>query len=244
MRRRDLLYTFAAPAFVRAQSSRPQAAQGIAIGDVVPGRAIVWSRSDRPSRMLVEYATTESFTNAKRIRGPHTSDASDFTARVDLSGLPPDQQIFCRVSFESLEDTKAISEPVTARFRTPPATRRNVKFVWSGDTVGQGWGINTEWGGMKGYEAMRRRNPDFFVHSGDTIYADGPVPSEVKLPDGTLWKNIVTEAKSKPAVTLADFRGCYQYNLLDENVRRFQSEVPQIWQWDDHEVFNNWAPGK
>ena len=31
---------------------------------------------------------------------------------------------------------------------------------------------------------------------------------------------------------------------MDENVRRFNSEVPQIWQWDDHEVMNNWSPGK
>jgi alkaline phosphatase D len=43
---------------------------------------------------------------------------------------------------------------------------------------------------------------------------------------------------------LDDFRGCYRYNLLDENVRRFSAEVPQIWQWDDHEVTNNWSSSK
>ena len=31
---------------------------------------------------------------------------------------------------------------------------------------------------------------------------------------------------------------------MDENIRRFNAEVPQIWQWDDHEVVNNWSPGK
>jgi alkaline phosphatase D len=31
---------------------------------------------------------------------------------------------------------------------------------------------------------------------------------------------------------------------LDENVRRFNAEVPQIWQWDDHEVVNNWSDSK
>src|SRR4029453_9779098 len=30
----------------------------------------------------------------------------------------------------------------------------------------------------------------------------------------------------------------------DENVRRFNAEVPQIWQWDDHEVVNNWSDTK
>ena len=57
-------------------------------------------------------------------------------------------------------------------------------FVWSGDTAGQGWGINLEWGGMKIYETMRRLEPDFFVHSGDMIYADGPIQAEVALPGG------------------------------------------------------------
>jgi hypothetical protein len=47
----------------------------------------------------------------------------------------------------------------------------------------------------------------FFLHSGDVIYADGPLLPEVKLTDGTVWRNIVTESKSKVAETLDDFRG-------------------------------------
>jgi alkaline phosphatase D len=31
---------------------------------------------------------------------------------------------------------------------------------------------------------------------------------------------------------------------MDDNLRRFNAEVPQIWQWDDHEVINNWSPSK
>ena len=27
-------------------------------------------------------------------------------------------------------------------------------------------------------------------------------------------------------------------------MRAFNAEVPQIWQWDDHEVTNNWSPSK
>jgi alkaline phosphatase D len=91
---------------------------------------------------------------------------------------------------------------------------------------------------------VRRERPDFFVHCGDTIYADGPISPEVKLPDGSTWKNLVTQEVSKVAETLAEFRGRYAYNLLDENVRRMSAEVPQIWQWDDHEVMNNWSDSK
>jgi alkaline phosphatase D len=31
---------------------------------------------------------------------------------------------------------------------------------------------------------------------------------------------------------------------MDENVRRFQADVPMIAQWDDHETTNNWYPGE
>ena len=62
------------------------------------------------------------------------------------------------------------------------------------------------------------------------------------LDDGSLWRNLVTPAKSKVAETLDEFRGNYLYNLLDENVRRFNAEVAQVVIWDDHEVRNNWYP--
>ncbi len=103
--------------------------------------------------------------------------------------------------------------------------------------------INPDFGGLRIYETMRQRHPDFFLHSGDVIYADGPIPAEVAAEDGSLWRNLVTEEKSKVAETLHEFRGNYRYNLLDEHLRAFNAEVPQIWQWDDHEVTNNWSPG-
>ncbi len=103
--------------------------------------------------------------------------------------------------------------------------------------------INPDFGGLRIYETMRQRHPDFFLHSGDVIYADGPIPTEVAAEDGSLWRNLVTEEKSKVAETLHEFRGNYRYNLLDQNLRAFNAEVPQIWQWDDHEVTNNWSPG-
>lgn len=90
------------------------------------------------------------------------------------------------------------------------------------------------------YETMRRVEPDAFINCGDTIYADQIVLPEVKLDDGSIWRNVVTEAKSKVAETLDEYRGNYKYNLLDEHMRRFNAEVPQIVLWDDHEVRDNW----
>ena len=73
------------------------------------------------------------------------------------------------------------------------------------------------------YESMRKLGPDFFVHCGDTIYADNPIVAEKKLPDGRVWRNLVREAKSKVAETLAEFRGNHLYNFLDDNLRRFNA---------------------
>ncbi len=187
--------------------------------------------------------------------GPHALDVTDFTARQDLTGLEPASDVFVRVTFQSLDNDRAISEPVTGRIVVPPEpltgeghmlghARTDLRFQWSGDTAGQGWGINPAFGGMRIYETMRQRNPLFFIHSGDTIYADGPIASSVVAENGLVWNNIVTPEVAKVAETLDEFRGRYRYNLLDENVRRFNAEVPQIWQWDDHEVTNNWSDSK
>jgi alkaline phosphatase D len=207
---------------------------------VVGDRAVLWSRVDRPARMRVELATTESFAHSWTIPGPAALEDTDFTAKLDVTRLPPGQRLFYRVTFQDLGDLTTTSEPVAGSFVTPPAWRRNIRFVWSADTAGQGWGINPDWGGMRIYEAMRQVRPDFFVHAGDTIYADGPLKPEVELPDGTVWKNLMIEEKAKVAETLHEFRANHAYNLLDANVRRFNAEVANYMQWDDHEVTNNW----
>ena len=54
----------------------------------------------------------------------------------------------------------------------------------------------------------------------------------------------MTDPKRKVAETLDEFRGQFAYNLLDEPLRRFAARVPQVNQWDDHEVTNNWYPGE
>ncbi|MBD2200912.1 MULTISPECIES: alkaline phosphatase D family protein [Calothrix] len=233
-----------APAIITSEKMRPTIPYGVACGDISGNSAIIWSKSDRPSRMIVEYSTSESFRRVRRLIGPVALKDSDFTARLSLDTLPQGEQIFYRVIFQNLADKKIYSAPVTGTFRTPSKYRQDIFFAWGGDTAGQGWGINPEFGGMKIYETMRKMKPDFFIHSGDNIYADGPIPSQVTLDDGTIWQNLTTAEKSKVAETLDEFRGNYIYNLMDENIRRFNAEVPILSQWDDHEVTNNWYPGE
>jgi alkaline phosphatase D len=229
--------------YLSRAADRPQISHGVQSGDVTTDSGIVWARADRPSRLQIEIATTDSFKNPRGVFVDALPE-TDFTAKALIEDLPAGQDIFYRVRFQDLADPSILGEPVIGRFRTAPSDRRSVSFTWSGDTCGQGWGIDEARGGMRTYAAMHKNRPDFFIHSGDTIYADGPLPAEMKLPNGEVWKNLVTEEKSKPAETLAEFRGNHKYNLLDKNLRAFNAEVPMFAQWDDHEVTNNWWPGE
>lgn len=233
----------AAPAIIAAPTARPKVVDGVQSGDVFGDRAVIWSRCDRPARLIVEWDTRSVFSNPQRLVSHYTDERLDYTARVYLKGLPAGQTIFYRLFFEDARDG-TLSRPRFGHLRSAPAQLRAIRFLWSGDTCGQGYGINPDIGGMRIYDAMRRRLPDFFLHSGDVIYADGIIREQVVTESGRIWRNRVTEAKSKVAETLDEFRGNYRYNLLDDNLRKFNAEVPQIWQWDDHEVVNNWSPSK
>jgi alkaline phosphatase D len=226
--------------FYARNFGRPSFTHGVQSGDVDTKSGMIWTRADRPSRIAVEYSTTESFSAPVRLSPIDALPGSDFTVKCVLDNLLADQDIFYRFTAADLYDSNSVSEPIVGRFRTAPLDRRSVRFVWSGDTAGQGWGIDDV--GMKTYSTMKLHEPDFFIHSGDTIYADNPIPDEIPLRDGTLWKNrIVTPEKREVARTLDEYRGQWKYNLLDEHVRAMNAVCPTFYQWDDHEVLNNWS---
>jgi alkaline phosphatase D len=232
----------AMPAIVRA-ASRPVFTHGVQSGDVDLGSGMVWTRTDRPARIALEVATTESFADARALPPLDALPESDFAVKRLVEGLPSDQHVFYRLTAADLSDVNAVSEPIVGRFRTAPAGRRAVRFAWSGDTAGQGWGIDDD--GMLTYATMLRHEPDFFIHSGDTVYADGPMQDEVTLEDGTVWRNaVLIDSKRKVAETLPEFRDQWKYNMMDLHVQAMNAQVPTFFQWDDHEVVNNWSAAK
>jgi alkaline phosphatase D len=223
---------------------RPRIDYGVAAGDPAPGRAIVWAHADRPARLTVEYATSDSFTNARRVRGPIATPATGLTARIALENLPQGQDIFYRIRFEDPGNARIVSAPETGHLRTAPGPGRPVRVAWSADTCGQGWGIDSARGGMRLFETMRAAGPDLFLNLGDTVYADQPLCESVALDDGSVWRNLMTPDKAKVAETLDEFRGNHLYNRLDPHYRRFAADVGQVAMWDDHEVRDNWYPSQ
>src|SRR4051794_30281350 len=89
----------ARPGLSRA-ADRPILTHGLQSGDVGTDSAVVWARSDRPARAVIEWATTESFSD---IRGGVFADAlpeTDGTVKVALTGLPAGQDVFYRVRLQ------------------------------------------------------------------------------------------------------------------------------------------------
>jgi alkaline phosphatase D len=257
---------------VPAHAARPAAAplvrnrltlpSGISTGDVTTNSGVLWSRASGAGRLVANLLAVDEDGSALRgsrafsrvLRGTTASDATDFTSKIHARDLPSGTRFALTMHFEDRDGNAG--ETARGSFSTAPGSnanspwsrsagsKRGQSFVWTGDTAGQGWGINEEIGGMRGYAAMLATKPDFFIHSGDTIYADGPIAAQVTEPDGQIWRNLVTEEVSKVAETLEEYRGRHRYNLMDKNIRALYAQVPVIAQWDDHETTNNWYPGE
>ena len=72
--RRRLLTTAAATGigvlampYLSRAADRPQITHGVQSGDVGADGGVVWARADRPSQMMVEVSTTESFRNVRAL---------------------------------------------------------------------------------------------------------------------------------------------------------------------------------
>ena len=215
---------------------------GMQVGEVGADSAIIWARLPYACDVAVAWSAQGPEGPWNRIRAPQALEVTDFTTRVRLRGLPADSTIHVSIVALALEAANPTQWVRGTSFRSAPASRRPVRFAWSADVNGQGFGINPEAGGMRIFETMRQRELDFFVHCGDTIYADHPLQHKVDDERGRSWSNIVSLSKTKAAETIAEYRGNFRYNWLDPHFARFCSEVPQVVMWDDHEVVNNWSP--
>lgn len=214
-------------------------------GDTTAHSAVVWAKAtNHPGGRLVVDVTRAGdpeFANARRFQGSLASSETDRTARALVEGLDPGTEWLFRAGFG---DAPRPDRMAYGRTRTAPDDDRDVRLAWSGDTVGQGWGIDVSRGGLATYRALHEAKPHAFLHVGDMIYADGVIEPEVRLDDGSVWRNLVTPAKRKVAETLDDFRGNFAYSFECDTFRSCAAEVPLYAMWDDHEVANDFWPGR
>ena len=93
---------FVAMPYLSRAADRPAVTHGVQSGDITADGGVVWARADRPSQMLVEVSTTESFSNARALPPIAALPESDFTAKLLIENLPPGQDVFYRVKFRDL----------------------------------------------------------------------------------------------------------------------------------------------
>ena len=119
--RRSLLATgtaavgmLAMPAILRAASA-PAFTHGVQSGDAHAAGGMVWTRVDRPSRVLLEVSTTESFADPRRIAMLDALPDTDMAVKCAIDGLGADQQVFYRFTPYDLSDINSAGQPITGR---------------------------------------------------------------------------------------------------------------------------------
>ena len=112
--------------YLSRAADRPLITHGIQSGDVSVDSGVIWARADRPARMLVEVATSDSFKTINRALFVDALPESDFTAKALIEGLPAGQDIFYRIRFQDLASPTITGEPMIGRFRTAPRDLRSI----------------------------------------------------------------------------------------------------------------------
>ncbi|MFZ0329573.1 MAG: alkaline phosphatase D family protein [Nitrososphaeraceae archaeon] len=195
---------------------------GVASGDVSQNSVVLWTRVNQQGRLTLDVSTFPDFKipDFKKSNIPALKE-NDFTAKVTVTGLKPNQQYFYRWSAGRI-----VSELGT--FKTAPTTAvaTNIRFSWSGDTDVSTIDGKRVFGNWRSLLSALFERPDFFVYLGDVIYSDSRAGGDPRVP---------------AAQTLDEFRQIYKDSRDIFALRTLLQRVPTYPLWDDHEVRSDWA---
>ncbi|MED1468465.1 glycerophosphodiester phosphodiesterase family protein [Bacillus salipaludis] len=197
-------------------TEKPFISHGVTSGDVTDTSAILWARTNDAANIQFEISTDSSFKKPFIVKTVHTEAENDYAVKAKMDGLKPDTTYFYRAHAVSSSYT------VNGSFKTAPAENslKPLTMVWGGDTGGQG-----EIPPYNSFKAMSALNPDFFLFSGDTIYADNKTPA----------------VPNPPSQTVQDFWAKYKENRTDAGLRSLLQKTATFSIWDDHEVTNDFS---
>lgn len=190
----------------------PSLAQGAEVSiqpaafEVTADGALLWVAGE--GTVAFEISTDDKFSSPVKVEVPPLSRDAGGTATVEVKGLPPDTVHAFRVV--DAQSGKVLSKP--GRFRTAPVKPRRFSFVWTAD-------MEESYKPFRLFDRMAVRDPEFFLHLGDTIYADHP------------------KAQFNPSV--AHYRRKHAANRRDQHCQDFLLRCPTYAIWDDHETDNN-----
>lgn len=220
----------AAPAMALAQPKDPRGdsvfQHGVASGDPLADRVMLWTRVSTAQRSAVTVAftiaTDPALTQIVQQGRAKTNPDRDFTVKIDVARLQPGTTYYYRFSALGQES------PV-GRTRTLPmgATARLRLAVVSCSNHAAGY--------FNAYRRIAERaDIDAVVHLGDYLYEYGP----------NQYGSVRTPEPPNEMVTLSDYRLRHAQYKRDADSIEMHRQHPLIAIWDDHEITNDaWRDG-
>lgn len=214
-------------------SVRVKFEHGVASGDPLQDRVIIWTRatpSDVQARleMTWEVALDAQFTQIKASGKVQTSPAQDFTVKVDVTGLQAQQRYFYRFRFGQT------LSPI-GQTKTLPSQTNQVKLAVCSCS-------NYPAGYFYVYREMAKQDVDVVLHLGDYIYEYGQ--NGYATEDSEKLGRLLAEDNQQEILSLADYRKRYALYRQDPDLQALHQRHPFIVIWDDHELANDtWQNG-
>jgi alkaline phosphatase D len=214
---------FAEPVSLLYDSSLKPFYHGIASGDPLADRVIIWTRvtpefvSDSIP-VIWQLSEYQDFSKIHRVDTAFAYSQRDYTVKVDVTGLKPGHHYYYR--FAALNKVSPVGRTKTASQNSDSVTFAVVSCS------------NWEFGYFNPYENIAQKDIDAVVHLGDYIYeyATG------KYGDTTIGRKHIPEHE---IVSLDDYRTRYSQYHVDKALQHARQQHPFIVTWDDHEVANN-----
>lgn len=209
---------------------------GVASGDPLQDSVILWTRAvpERGSKVKVgwEIATDAEFSSVVRSGTAETTEAHDFTIKVDAQGLMPGQRYYYR--FRS----SGATSPVGAATTLPDGSVEQVRLAVVSCS-------NYPAGYFHVYrEVANQADLDAVIHLGDYIYEYSSDPDSYASEDAQELGRTFPENNDRELLTLADYRRRYAIYREDPDLQLAHQRLPFIVVWDDHEVANDtWRNG-
>lgn len=213
-------------------------AHGIASGDPLSDRVILWTHITIPKEMKVdldlvavgvkwEVSSDRSFSSIVAQGRVTTSKARDFTVKVDATGLAPNTQYFYRF------ETEGLVSPVGRTKTLPTGKVDEVRLAMTSCS-------HHAFGYFNVYAQIAKLdNIDAVLHLGDYLYEYGK---------NDIYNNaFLISRQHQPAhemVSLSDYRTRHAQYKRDADSKAMLQKHPLIAIWDDHEFANDaWKGG-
>lgn len=215
-------------------SGRVSFEHGVASGDPLDDRVILWTRvtpqeSQGEVRVRIEVASDEKFESVVYSSVKSTTAESDYTIKVDIKGLSAGTAYYYR--FRSGETASVIGRTKTLPRGDVDSVRLAV-FSCANYPTSHGGYFN-----VYGH-AAETADIDAVVHLGDYIYEYGKAPGSGNDNSQGAGRDF-PEYSDKEILTLDDYRRRYALYRTDPQLQALHATHPFIAVWDDHEVAND-----